>query len=230
MSEDILREMSGHAAGQQVLIHALQDRMPGRAEATDPSGAVQVTLDADGLPASFEVDEGWRSSLHPTAFGAAVVAAFTAATRRRLTGWAQALEGIDLSGSDGGEQPVAVQKVQPPSRLDGPARPREAGELLRDLLDITADLDAIVEPGLRQATGSTASGMLTLTLGSDATLSCSADQAWASDKSGGELTAALNTALAAARRELTDAANAAPANRAARLLDEAVALLKGQST
>ncbi len=228
MAEDILREMSGHAAGQQGLIHAFQGGLPGKAQGTDPSGVVQVTLESDGLPASFEVDDGWASSLHPTALSAAVKAAFTAASTRRLAAFAQLLDNIDLP-ADGDEQPGAAQRFQPPppSHSGNGGHPRDVGELLQDLLDLTADLESLAEPGVRQATGSTASGMLTLTLGSDGALSCSVDQAWASDKSGGELTAALNTALAAARTELTDAAGADPANRAARLLNEAATLLRG---
>jgi hypothetical protein len=229
MEEDILRGMSVHAAGLQRLIHDIQRQMPGTVEAADPSGAVQVKLDAAGLPASFEVDEGWTRSLHPTALGAAVVAAFTAATRRRFTVSAQILENIDLSAADEPRQPAAVQHFQPPGPPHTSAPPRDVGEFLREVLDITADIDAITEPRVLQATGSAASGMLTLTIGSDATLSCSADQAWASDKTGAELTAALNTALAAARRELAEAADAAPTARASRLLDEAVAVLKGQT-
>ena len=112
-------------------------------------------------------------------------AAFTAAATRRLADWAELLENIGDPVADVDGQPVAVQRFQPPSQPESHAPPREIGELLNDLLDITADLDALTEPSVRQATGSTASGMLTLTLGSDGTLSCSADQAWASDKSGG---------------------------------------------
>jgi hypothetical protein len=227
MAEDILRDMGGHAAGQQGLIHDFQGRMPQTVQATDPSGVVQVTLGADGLPSSFEVDDGWTSSLHPTAFEGAVKAAFTAATTRRLADWAALLENIGEPVADDGEQPVAVQPFQPPAQPNGANRHRDVGELLSDLLDITADLDALSEPSVRQATGSTASGMLTLTLGSDGALSCSVDQAWASDRSGVELTAALNAALAAARGELADAASASPADRAARLLNEAAALLRG---
>ncbi|GIH10647.1 hypothetical protein Rhe02_87140 [Rhizocola hellebori] len=227
MAEDILREMGGHAASQQRLIHDFQGGMPQTVQATDPSGVVQVTLDAEGLPASFEVDEGWARSLHPTAFGPAVAAAFAAATKQRLTAWASLLEKVDLPTSEVDEQPVAAQAFQPPSRPEVPVHPREVGELLRELLEITADLEALTEPQVRQATGSAASGMLTLTLGSDGALSCSADQAWASDKTGSELTSALNTALAAARSELVNAANASPADRAARLLNEAAAFLRG---
>jgi hypothetical protein len=229
MAEDILREMVGHAAGQQGLIHDFQGQMPRTVQATDPSGTVQVTLDADGLPLSFEVDDGWSRSLHPTAFGDAVKAAFTAATTRRLADWAQLLETIGEPGADDGERPVAPQQFQPPIQADG-QRPREVGELLNELLDITADLETLAEPGVRQATGSNASGMLTLTIASDAALSCSVDQAWASDKSGEELTAALNTALAEARTQLAQAANANPADRAARLLNEAAAFLRGDAT
>jgi hypothetical protein len=230
MSEDILRGMGGRMAGLQGLLRDFSGGMPGRVEATDSSGAVQVTLDTDGLPAAFEVDVGWTSSLHPTAFGAAVAEAFTAATNRRLTDWARRLDEVELPDAGGSEKSVAGQQFQPTGQPDSATRPREVGDLVRDLLDLTEDLDAITEPSVWQATGSTASGMLTLTLGSEGTLSCSADQAWASDKTGQELTAALNTALADARRELAAAADASPANRAARLLDEAASLLKGPST
>jgi hypothetical protein len=229
MAEDILRDMGGHAASQQELINEFQGGMPRSVQATDPSGVVAVTLDNDGLPASFEVDDGWTSSLHPTALGPAVVAAFTAASRRRFSAFASLLEKIDLP-AEGDEQPVAPQQFQPPiqpSQPGEPVMPREVGELLSELLDITDDLDAFADAPARQATGSAASGMLTLTLGSDGTLSCSADQAWASDKSGTEVAAALNTALAAARGELANAANASPADRAARLLNEAAAFLRG---
>jgi hypothetical protein len=227
MAEDILREMAGHAAGQQGLIRDFQGQMARTVQATDPSGTVQVTLGSDGLPASFEVDDGWSRSLHPTAFGDAVRAAFTAATAHRLADWATLLENLGEPGADD-ERPAAPQQFQPPSQPNG-QRPREVGELLNELLDITADLEALTEPVVRQATGANASGMLSLTIASDGAFSCSVDQAWASDKSGEELTSALNTALAAARTQLAQAASANPADRAARLLNEAAALLRGDS-
>jgi hypothetical protein len=228
MAEDILREMGEHAAAQQGLIRDFQGQMPRTVQATDPSGTVQVTLDADGLPASFEVDEGWSRSLHPTAFSDAVRAAFTAATARRLADWSKLLETIGEPGAGDDTRPVAPQPFQTPGQSNGQP-PREVGELLSELLDITADLEALAEPGVRQASGSNTSGMLTLTIASDGTLSCSVDQAWASDRSGEELTTALNTALAAARAQLAQAAGAYPADRAARLLNEAAALLRGDS-
>ncbi len=221
-------EFGGQGASGQELISNLQARLAQPVQAADPSGAVEVTLGPDGLPSSFEVDEGWTRSLHATAIGGAVLGAFRAATVRRLALFAAVLEETDLPGEGDTEQPVPVQQFQAPSPSGGTFPPRSVDEFISEVLALTADIEALAEPAVVQATGSAASGMLTLTLGGDGNLSCEVDQAWASDKTGGELTTALNTALGVARRELTEAANASPAARATRLLDEALALQRGQ--
>lgn len=228
MAEDILREM-GNTYAQQELLSSLQARMARPVQAVDPSGAVEVTVGADGLPTSFEVDEGWTRSLHPTAIGGAVVAAFQAAATRRLAMFAELMDEVDVPETDSGAQAAPPQQVQAPAPSNGHYAPINIDELLSEVLALTDDIDALAEAEVYRAHGSAASGMLTLTLGSDSTVSCEVDQAWASDKSGSELTAALNAALGSARSALTQSAEADPANRAMKVIDQAAAFLKGQS-
>lgn len=226
--EDSLRELGGHGAAGQELISNMHARLAQPVQGADPSGAVEVTLGPDGLPVSFEVDEGWSRSLHPTAIGAAVTGAFRAATVRRLAVFASALEETDLPSIGDPAETVAAPPLAPQGGSTGAHPPRDVSDFISEVLALTADLEAIAEPAPVRATGSAASGMLTLTVGTDASLSCEVDQAWASDKTGGELTTALNTALGAARRELTEAADASPFARATRLMGEALALQRGQ--
>src|SRR4051812_48274833 len=59
----------------------------------DDAGAVEVTIDATGAPTRVRLDRYWQETLGPTGLGAAVMAALSDASTRRLTVWARDVAG-----------------------------------------------------------------------------------------------------------------------------------------
>jgi hypothetical protein len=62
-----------------------EGRYPGR----DASGQVRVEIDGAARHAAVSLERGWRRAAGTDGLGAAILAAFTAATTARLTAWAE---------------------------------------------------------------------------------------------------------------------------------------------
>jgi hypothetical protein len=241
MADEVLHDLyklHRYATGLLGLVDDLQHRLPQRVEGQDASGTVRATVDAEGLPVSVQVDYDWKRHLRPAAFGDAVRQAFLAATNHRLAAWSQAFNDADLPAqSERIRQRVDSEPAQPPPALPPLARapqsttPRDPSALIRDFLDATSDLDAYAAAVTAQGTGSAAYGKLTVTLTAGGAVSCTADPGWVSDKSGEELAEALQGVLATAREDLRRAvAEASPAARTTKLLDEALTMLRDSAT
>jgi DNA-binding protein YbaB len=241
MADEVLQDLyklHRYATGLQGLVDDLQHRLPQRVEGQDASGMVRAAVDAEGLPLSVQVDYDWKRHLRPAAFGDAVRQAFAAAANRRLAAWSQAFNDADLpTQAERMRAKVDSEPAQPPPapppqpRSAAPNQPRDPSALIRDFLDATSDLDAYATAVAAQGTGTAAYGKLTVTLTAGGAVSCTADPSWVSDKSGEELSEALHGVLATARADMQRAAAAAsPAARTAKLLDEALAMLRDSGT
>jgi hypothetical protein len=240
MADDLFQDLyklHRYATSLQGVVDDLASRLPQRVEGQDQTGAVRAFLDADGLPTSFQVDYDWKRNLRAAAFGDAVRQAVQDALNRRLSAWTRAFNDADLpEQAERIRQRVddepASQQIQPPTQPAPSAspdgkRPRDPGELIRDFLEVTSDLDAYANAATAQGSSAVAYGKLAVTLTAGGAVTCTADPSWVSDKTGEELTEALQQVFAAAREDLRRVAEASsPAARMNKLFDESLALLR----
>lgn len=237
--DDILRDLEQlrrYGSGLQSLLSELQQNAPERSEGTDPSKMVRATLGPDGLPETIRVSSYWKDNLEPASFAEAVTAACLAAMQQRGTEWSQTMQRLHwqerLERLDAGPDGAAPAQPTPPGqippafqRANGtPPPPDEYAEDVISVLDAALRSEPPAPPPT--STGTNRGGMLEVRLGPGGRLACRADEAWVARQSGAQLSEALSTALAAARRQLaadTDAAAAstqALSSRADRLMGE----------
>jgi hypothetical protein len=232
VTDDIVRELRDI----QRVTAGLQERL-GRArsagrpqvEATDRSGAIRVTVDADGLPDSVRVDSAWRNCLEPAGFATALVEACQAAAGQRMTSWSQALHNQHAARHQ--TEPAAEDDPLPAALREriNQVDPRPVDKVTEDVLaafDRVAEF-AAASPLTRMATGTDTSGRITVTVSKAGLVSCTAGDAWVSQQTGSTLATALNEALSAARAALAEAlAEPGPAGQLDDLLAEALAILQ----
>jgi hypothetical protein len=246
MTDDLVAELSKlqrYAASLHSLVEDAQARAPEKAEGSDRSGAVSVTLGRDGLPVSIRVSPDWNRRIRPAALGDAVVAASRAAEGERMAAWTRALERdgwrakadrlrasgyVPPSGPAAGEVPAAFRRER------ATVTPRPLGVVAEDALSAfeAAERFRPPSPTSVRGAGQAAAGRLTITLSAGGLLSCAADPRWVSGQVAATLASALGQALAQARAALAESAAAAskattanPARRLTGLFDEAIALL-----
>ena len=243
MTENLTTELSRlqrYASALHGLLQQAQAWSPDSAQGTDGSGAVRMTVGADGLPVSICVASDWNRRIRPDAFAAAVMGASQAAQGEWMASWISALEregwqakaGRLRAGLDG---PAGASVPPPPAYRPDPAgvRPRPLDVLAEDALAAFGAVEKLPPPSLAavQGTGRSAEGRFVIVLSRGGIVSCSADPAWVPEQTPDMLANAFAEALAAARGALAEAADAA-SQRAARTADqltglftEAVALL-----
>lgn len=243
MTENLMTELSRlqrYASSLHGLLQQAQSWSPDRAQGTDGSGAVCMTVGADGLPVSVCVSSEWNNRIRPEDFAAAVVEASRAAQGEWMASWIGTLEREGWqakadrlrAGLDG---PAGASGPPPPAYCPDPAgvRPRPLGVLAEDALKAFDAAEKVPPPSLAavQGTGRSAEGRFVLVLSRGGIVSCSADPAWVSEQTPDMLANAFAEALAMARGALAEATDAA-SQRAARaagqltgLFTEAVALL-----
>jgi len=231
LTQEVL-ELGQHAQRVRGAIEDAHRQLPSRIEGRDATGAVLVALGADGLPTSFDVDEDWRRLLRSSTVARAVEQALADASQRRMVSWVQAFDAVDWEPEhDVGRSPTSALAAdigaQPTDSTRGPSR--DVGQLMRDLLDATDDLDAFSAAATASGVGTAASGRVELRISATNPASCSVDQSWALDKTGSELGAVLGAALEAAREDLARGNAAGPAGRLAGILHDAQAMLRDQN-
>ncbi len=231
-----LARLHRYASGLSNLMASAQSRSPQQAEGSDNTGAVWVVLGPDGLPETIRVESQWRRVLGSADIGDAVVEASRVAANQRMASWTRTLGDEDWTAKadrlreDVDEQPESHELVAadlPPAIRQ--ARPRAMEPLAEDVLAEFDKVDQFTGPQAMTVvgTGSDNTGRVTIVMSKADLTSCAADQRWASQQSGAALNTAFGEALAAARKDLEDAADQAPNPMAHldQLLGEALALL-----
>lgn len=238
----MLREIQQYASGLGELVDQARSRMPASAEATDGSGAVRVRLGADNLPETVQVTADWRRRISSTGFGNAVVDACQRATQERMSTWWATMQregwqtrAEQLERDTATATPGTAGDPMPPELRQriAEARPRPLAEITEDMLRAAAQVtESARQPAApATATGTAASGSLSVTVSEAGLVSCVAEPEWASRQTGGALAAALDAAIGAARTGLGAARQRATTegNQLDALLVEALALLSGES-
>ncbi|WP_199423893.1 hypothetical protein [Actinotalea solisilvae] len=205
--------MSNTPEGMDVLLHQLmgfagalrasEAALPDQTAADDPTGAVRASLGRSGDVVGLDVAADWSSRVDPAELGAAVVAAASATAEARVRALGDAFVApTDLEPAGGGPQAVDL-----PELPDGVVVPP-----LEDLAERaigalrTADAPTLDADGL--AVGVGADGRVRVGLASGGLATCEVDPAWAADRTGQQLTMALDEALRGARAVLRDRAEA----------------------
>ncbi|BCB76259.1 hypothetical protein GCM10022251_25370 [Phytohabitans flavus] len=179
---------------------ALFERLPrDPVEATDASGTVRVTVDADGLPESIAVEPGWLRAIGSEGLAAAVTEAAAVAVRQGMTVLADAVAA---------QRPPPFEPLDEPGLPEVPATSRSLSTVIRDLHRTMDEAPIAFRP--EPQVGAAGYGALTITVTAEGRLSCVADPYWVSEQDTDELVSALNTALASARAGLPPVTEPAP--------------------
>lgn len=222
MDEEFLRDLEQlrrYGSGLQDLMSELQRLAPERSEGADSTGSVRVILGPDGTPETIRVGAYWKEKLQPAAIAGAVNGACQAAMQKRGAEWAatmervhwrERLEALDDSpaggsspgGTPAGQVPAGFRRQEPPP---APAfNPDEVDP--EDVLQLAdAALNAELPDKPLTGRGASRDGMLEIQLGQGGQVACRIDPRWAAGRSGAQLSEALATALAAARKQLAAA-------------------------
>lgn len=218
---DRLRRLHQHTSELRSLFDRIHVGTPADATVgTDPSGAVRVTVDPDGVPQAIGVQPGWQRRTSAEGLAGCVLAAYQAAAGkvlRALTGTVEAdawLTGD--SRAEAGDREEGVRKPSPP--------PAPVHGQPRDPLILTEEiLKALHTARTRAATpvpmylGQAVRGTVSVTLSPAGLHGCAIEPAWARRQSSATLNAALRKALDSARARL--AAGASSRRAEANLLD-----------
>ncbi len=175
----------------------------------DASGAVEVVLAADGLPAVIRPLAGWGRAAGARRAGAAVGEAFAAAHHAHVV--ATASEVAAAAGQLARRPPPRTglrsadewrSGQQPPQTV-----PQSADDWrsVRELLDYSDRVMAGLGSGPSFGVGRSAAATVTIKLAQQASLRCTLDEQWAATVCPAHAEAALGEALGAARRELSTA-------------------------
>jgi hypothetical protein len=239
MTDDLMAQfakMQEYTTALHAMVNAAQSQAPSESKGSDRTGSVHVTLDTDGIPVSFRVDNRWNRNIEADSFGDVVFEAFQAAIGDRLTVWSDSLtedgwqERVDKL--QGGPTGVAPEGRVPPA-FRKPAEevtPRALDEVAEDALKAFDNVDSYsMQP--EGAIGTDRSGHLAIGLSSSGMTSCTADGQWVSTQSAARLMNALGEALANAKEDLAAKVESQGGIGGGldRLLGEAMALLKDPS-
>jgi hypothetical protein len=232
MTDDLaaqFAQIQKYTAALHSLLTAAQEHTPRQSEGADESGAVRVTLDSDGLPKAFRVDNDWDRKIEPAAFGAAVVAAFQAAISDRLETWSRSLaEDGWRDRVDQLDGPSAPVEAQIPAAFRKPVEhvvPRSIGDIAEDVFK-AFDNVAAPPPNTSGASGTDQTGKLVISLTAQGLTSCTVDERWVAEQTAARLMNALGQALAAAKEDLARASqDPQPLSGVDRFFAETMALL-----
>ncbi len=189
---------------------------PEETTASDPAGAVAVSVDRHGAPVGIRVADDWSRRVDAPGLGAAVLAAAGAAQA--------ALGRVMTAALHEDEDPDAPAPPAPSAVLPefiGTPRP------LADLAEIAlSDLhrSADAPPDVPEAVSGAAGGPVTVSLVPGGLVDCRVDARWAAGRSGIALSMALDDALGAATRALH--AQARPSSEQDTVLAEVFAHLR----
>ncbi|MEV4319257.1 hypothetical protein [Actinocrispum sp. NPDC049592] len=232
MTDDLSAQFSQlqqYTSALHELMTAAQSHAPTHSTGADRTGAVRVTIDHDGLPESFRVENDWDRRIEPDSFGVAVMDAFHAAIGDRMQKWSQVLTDDGWrdcadrlrQGQPTGRIPAAFRKPAPVER------PRPVGVVAEDVFKAFDGVTAVAKtPENTTASGSDLSGKLTITLSKTGMTAVTADQRWTADQTAARLMNALGQALQTAKQELrTQPAAAVPSDGLDGLLAEVMTIL-----
>ncbi|MEV6965127.1 hypothetical protein AB0M47_08405 [Hamadaea sp. NPDC051192] len=240
MNDELMHElarMEQYAAMLQGLLKEADATAPQRTQAEDSSGAVNIVLDAAGLPERMDVSSDWPRRVKPDALGAAVLNAFGQASESRVQDWSRTLEGGEWGDKmqramreDSVEQfTTPLNDVPAMFRRDtAPVQPRRIDELAEEMMREMDRVDEIAadSPLVQHFEGTNRTRTVTVKLNASGLTGCDIDANWAADQSGGSIAHALNEALTIARDRLRDHAGAPTAQgRLDALFAETMALM-----
>lgn len=224
-AEDIasrLRQLHRHASELRSLAERLQDQArPQATFATDPSGAIRVEVDPDGVPRVIRAAPDWRRHAEPAGLAACVLTAYQAAAGKAVRALAGTFDAdVWRSDAEDGETGPRTEtkiraeaEIQTGRRDSGPGEANSPPPLAplhgqpRDPLILTEEILKALQTVRARATGPLATyvgragrGSLSLTLAASGGLhGCTIEPAWAARQSAATLNAALREALRAAR-------------------------------
>jgi DNA-binding protein YbaB len=226
MDPDMIRrmeQMQVQAAELGQLAAGLAAAAPRQAEGVDTSGWVQVAVGADGLPRTIRIRNGWNQRLEPERLAEAVMQAHGDAVSTATRAWSSQL-------TDDGWVRRRERMEHPAPDVSGQAGPvlphgavRETSALAEDVL---AALHRVQQPPQAPAEGegSDQARHVTVRVGQGGLLDCRIEPGWAARFDGDAITAALTTAVRAARTALP--APSAPDATAGDLAADALATLR----
>ncbi|HEY7224477.1 MAG TPA: hypothetical protein VH561_12940 [Micromonosporaceae bacterium] len=167
------------------------------ATATDATGSVRASTDADGVLGSIELSSDWRLLVGAERFAGAVTEACQNAVQAGVMAWAKVAEktGLDrrlrevLEYLDGTAAPPSWMQARGPRPPFPTASMSAATE--------SDDLRAALTTG--ESSGVAAQGKLTVTIDLAGVATCQADPGWVSRQNTAQLNENLAAALASAR-------------------------------
>jgi hypothetical protein len=196
-----LEMLQERAAQLGALARTLSRSSPDRAEGTDPTGWVKVTLDRSGLPAAIQIRNGWDQRIEPQHLAAGIADAHADAVSRGMRAWSDSLDEnrwpSQRSTFDNGEAPPD-REIRP---LPAGQR-REVSELAEEVIASLQSAQQAPPPEAQTIEGTDDDQRVTIRLSADGSVSCSIDQQWAAGRSGDSITSQLSTALSRARARL----------------------------
>jgi hypothetical protein len=226
-----LRRLQRIADVMRGLMREAEATAPASTRAKDTTGAVTITLDAEGIPLKITVAVDWRRRLGTRALGAAVMDANAKAATDRMKAWTQALHGATWARKV--ERMMATGPDDLSTAVPEVLRPRVKSRPLGDLSDeMIRALDRVEAPTVDRPRfhGINRRRTVAITLEAHGMTACQIENAWAARQSGPAVSAALAEALVAAKAHARAAARAEadrpnPVRAVDILLDEAMSLL-----
>ncbi|OWV09581.1 hypothetical protein B5D80_09335 [Micromonospora wenchangensis] len=213
MSDEILgrlRRLHQYTADLNALMASVNARTPSEeATGTDPSGAVRVTVGADGLPTVIRVESVWQHRVEPQDLGRAVTAALQDAVAEAQRAWSE--------GFDSASWLARVERIEtraqrnyrgetsdplPKTPLYG--QPRDNLALTEDVLKA---LQAVRTSGREQpasASGRNRERTIFITLSPAGLQEIEIAASWAQRVGAAEINSGLSEALGRARSALHD--------------------------
>jgi hypothetical protein len=170
-------------------------------DGSDPTGAITVLLDDDGIAGEIRVAGDWRQRLGPGNVADAVRAADADAARRRAVATAEALADDDGSHEStvDADGPVGAGGPEPFGAVPAPmATPRTLAELTEATWAALDDLDRLTGE-LAPVTGIGADGAVRLELHLGRVVSCAVEATWLDRQDAAGLAHGLREALDLAR-------------------------------
>lgn len=131
-----LRELQREAESLAHLLSAAAGAGGNVFTGADSSGAVEITISADGVPVDVRLRQDWRDALGATGLGAAIVAASTAAVTARLTAWGAAMAEQRDTDRPSKDDPGWLAQAEP-----GDPSSRQSELALQSLLDLLNEVD-----------------------------------------------------------------------------------------
>ncbi|TDC43820.1 hypothetical protein [Micromonospora sp. KC213] len=212
MSDEIiqkLRQLHQYTADLRSLVEQLQPRLPqATTAATDPSGVVHISVDANGIPELIHVEVGWERRVDPQHLGACVLSAYQEAASKVMQSLA---EGLNVDDWRSGTEDVAARS-QRPSAAGPPlpqvpvyGRPRDPLALAEEAMKALQVARARAVTSATAHVGQADGQRVSITLSASGLQGCSIEPAWAEQQSAASINDALDQALRSARSSLDDA-------------------------